>query len=330
MKTKELLQKLTLVKTGLASSGDDEAKSFLFSDGKLYSYSERIFVSVPLDTELDLQVDGKTLFEYVKKIKAEDIELSHEEGGLRIKAGNASTLIRAEEKVKIPTNLVEVDQEHELPEDFAIGIEKSAFSVGEDISKPYLSVAKVKDSYITATNNMNITRYELSNSVKDEFYVPLFALKHIKTIAPTHYSISGAWLVFENTDTEVIFCCRRVDTTGFPDLNGIFSREMNFTELTFPKEVVEVMERVIVFSKTAQKGKQTVRIKSSEGKLSISGKSGTGETSEEMDYEGIDFNFVTNAKVFLNVVKSKPTLAIAGNILKITNDRETHLICLGA
>ena len=330
MKTKELLEKLTLVKTGLASSGDDQAKSFLFSDGKLYSYSERIFVSVPFPTNgLDLQVGGKILFDYVKKLKCEEVELSQEEGGLRIVAGNASTLICAEESVKIPTNLVEVDQEFELPEDFSEAIEASSFSVGEDISKPYLSVAKVKGSYVDSTNNLNITRYELSSSIKDEFYVPLYALKHIKTIAPTHYSVSGAWLVFENVNTEVIFCCRRVDTTGFPNLDGIFAKEMKFVEISFPKEIVSVMERAIVFSKSAQKGRQTVRVRSSDGKLLITAQSGTGETKEEIEYEGANFNFVTNAQVFLKVLKSKPALAIAGNILKITNAKEMHLICLG-
>ena len=330
MKTKELLSKLEAVKTAVATSGSDEtAKSFLISDKHLYAYSERCFCSVPLDTDLDLQVNAKVLFEFVKKLKGEDVELLNEDGSLRVKSGRNRVLIPAEEKVKIPSNLVDIGEEFELPHSFGENVVNAGFSVGNDPTRPYLNIVKVVEDQIYSTDNHKITRIEMDHDISDVLNIPQYAIKNIGIINPTHYSISGGWLVFENVGSEVVFCCRTVDAEKFPNLDGIFGRTMEWNNIEFPDGMNDSIERAIVFAKHAQKNQQTVRVKSDGDNITVIAKSPVGEYSDEMPFEGCTFDFVTNAKSLLDLLKRRPSVAISGNIMKLENGTETHLISLG-
>jgi DNA polymerase III sliding clamp (beta) subunit (PCNA family) len=329
MKTKELLEKLILVKTGIDNRGDETAKSFLFSEGKLYAYSERIFVSVPLKTDLDMQVPSKTLFEYIKKLKNEDVELINENGSLRVVSGRNKVLIPAEERVKIPTDLVEYGETHELPFNFGENIDLALFSIGNDPTRPYLSVVKINEDNVETTNNISITRVENDFEIKDTLYIPEYAAKNMSVINPHRYSISGNWLIFENEAYDLVFCCRMVDAEKFPNLDSIFDRTMDWKDIEFPSEMKESIEKAILFTKHANKNEQTVRVTSDGESLRVVASSKAGEYSDTMSYSGSSFKFTVNAKEMLSLLKRRPKIALCGNIMKLENGLEIHLVSLG-
>ena len=330
MKTKELLEKLTLIKTALATSGaDDTAKSFLFSDNKLYAYSDRLFASTPIDIGIEAQVDGKTLFEYIKKIKNEDVELSVVNNQLRIKAGMMKGKIACEEQVLIPNNLVELAETIELPANFSEAVVAASFSVSKDPSKDYLNCVKVSGDKVESTDNRSITRAIMNGEIDGTLFIPGYALKHIKPVSPTSYSVCGGWLAFVNDETSLVFCCRTLDSNKFPDLDSVFNRKMTYEEVVFPRETVDAIERALVFTKSNAANARSVKFTSDGNCLLIGGKSKTGDHSEKLEGKMCEFSFVVGAKVLIDAIKKKPKIGISGNIMKIEKDDVINLICLG-
>lgn len=331
LNTKNFLRKLELIKAGTATKGDEQSKSFLFSDEVLYSYSERMFASIPVKGLLfECQVNAKVLYDFIKKVKSKTIDIDFDGSVLKIKSEKSITKIKSSESVTIPSNLVDTGDINPLSENFSENILNASFSVGFEVSKPFLSCLQIKGNKISSTNNRSITIIETELYIKDEFYIPSYAIKHVSNMNPTHYSINQGWLSFIDPLSDVTLSCRTVDASKFPPLEQIFSRPMEMDEVVFPEDMNDSIDKAIIFAKHSAKNEQTVRIKSDGKDLFVGARSPIGEYKDKMAFEGVEFTFMTNAKALSDLLKRKPQVALNGKIMKLVNGVETHLISLGA
>ena len=82
LNTKDFQEALKIVKPGLARNENiEQSTSFAFKDGHIITYNDNISISHPID-DLDVTgaVIGSTLYDYVMKLKREEMELKITKG----------------------------------------------------------------------------------------------------------------------------------------------------------------------------------------------------------------------------------------------------------
>jgi len=326
---KELLKKLEIIKASLATSGEDlSQKAINFCESTVFGYNQTIFASAALNNlDFEASTNGNKLITLIKKLKAEEVELSRKDGSLLIKAGNSRSKLPIDGDIKIPANLVDCIPDKKLPSNFAEGIEEAMMSVGHR-DKAYLNNIQIVGSDIQSTNNSSITCFEMDESVDEEIFVPMVAAKYMKIMNPTHYSKEGGWLCFSNEEDEVLFCSRMMDTSNFPPLSQFREQLGEGEEIVFPDGFVDALDEANVFLKGIKEVKQTVIIESDGECVSVSVKNENGSNKTKLKTTcKCEYKVYLKPTYLIKTLKKKPKIQLAGgNILKIEGEKFVHLI----
>ena len=194
VKRKELLDTLTKVQPGLASKEMiEQSKSFIFKDNKIITYNDEISISCKFKCDFEGAIKSEEFYKLLGKSKVKEMEITVEEGELRLKTKSSTAGIKMEDKINLPID--EVDRsgkKKELPEKFLEGLKFCLFSVSKDAAKELLTCLLVKKNYVLSCDNYRLTKYKFGREVdvKKSFVLPSQAAKQLLSYKPTHYAIS--------------------------------------------------------------------------------------------------------------------------------------------
>ncbi len=292
---KELLESLKACMSGIETGSVtlQGADTFVFHDGKIFTYNDSVSVTIPIKNESLLEeglegcVKAEEFFKIISKLPADEIKFLVTE--------NKTWLLKCG-KAKVEMNLLDFDFESrlknlnigddwiDLNEDFI-----SAMNVCRMVgNKSQLSGTYFDGKDVLSTDGNQVNLYTLKTKlpkfwVSDSSINELLKLGNLKQM-----QISGAWVHFK-TDSEEIFSVKTLNADSYPydKLRKIIdSTDLSKSELhaNFPKELFSAVDRAVSFSMNVLEH-SVIRLTISKDKIEVSSERSSGKYNEKVAWE---------------------------------------------
>jgi DNA polymerase III sliding clamp (beta) subunit (PCNA family) len=332
MKTsrKNLLEVLTSVLPGLAAKEEvEQSTSFVFKDGRVYTFNDEVAVSCPTDLDIEGAVQGKELYALLNKLTAEEVDVTVKENQLRVKAGRSNSGITLEEEVTMPLDEIPQPQEEDwkkIPVGLLEGIAFTLFSCSREASMPVLTNVHVAKGVVESCDGYRATRYE-GKKIKKSFLIPASSAQQlIKYKDISKYAVMDGWAVF-GTKEGLIFSCR-VFEEKYPELDSFFDFE-GF-EIKFPEKIADVLDKASIFMDTSDDLGERVTISLQKKKMIVRGEGQKGWFEEEVPtkYKGDEVQFVVNPAFLKQAIATLDHVLVGESRLKFVGENFSHIVAL--
>lgn len=324
----ELQDALEKVKPGLASKNIiEQSTSFAFMGDRVVTYNDEISVSHPVK-ELNITgaVQAKKLYEFLNRIKKDEITLEYEGNQIQIKAGKSKVGLVFEEKIVLPIDEIgTIGKWKKIPERLKEALEFCAPCCSSDMSRPALTCLYVGEDKILATDSFQIVRYILDKKMPIQpFLLPASAVRSLSQYEITHISQGQGWVHFK-TEEGTVFSSRVFEDT-FPDIEKFL--EMKGEEIKFPTDMIETLERAEIFSHMSLEEMPIVNIEISKNRLKVSAKDESGwfEEKAKIKYDGDTLAFAANVDFLKPLFSMVQTCIFKDNRIKFIGENWEHVI----
>lgn len=307
LKRNDLIYALEIVKPGLAKDDKiEQSTSFAFIKNRVVTYNDEISVSHPIKgLKLTGAVEAEKLYAFLAKITNDDIELEVSDKELRIVAGRAKAGFTLQSEIKLPLSgeLEEVGEWSELPETFSKYVSFAIPSCSREQSKPRLKCVHItSDGVIEASDGYRITRCDMGVELGvSTFLIPAANAQQVVQLSPTKIAEGNGWMHFGTEEGTVLSC--RLQEDEFPDTAPHMM--VKGLKIIFPNSINEVLTKAMIFSKRDKAIKETVYIKLTTNKMSISAKADTGWFEETLNfkYSGEEIDFAISPMLLEGIMK---------------------------
>jgi len=335
----EFLQALDKVVPGLAKKEIVKEMNYIVSEaGRLYSYNDKLAISVQFDTGVDFVVHGKNLYEAIKKSRAKNIEFEIEDDVLVCTIGkvvNEIPLLKDDLIIKTHAHLNYEEVTYvPLAEDFVKGLELCATCASKNLNNLYgLYSIRITDQDIFATDQVRMLLYEVETDINTTIFVPAEQVKTIKAFQPIGIAedfVSKNWVFFKNENEDVLGIKLFDVSKKFVSEERIYSffdlpEDLPYFKL--PKEIANDLAVVSVFS---DEETENVNVNiSKEGELSIVSESvkGFSELYDEIpDYKGEEITFDINPTLLLEMLKHSAKVLVSDYFICVQEENLTYLL----
>lgn len=300
---KELVESLKMCMPGIETGSNtiQGADSFIFHNGKIFTYNDNISVTVPVNQDglLEEGIEGcvkaEEFFKIISKFPSDEIKFTvTEKGTWLLKCGKAKaemTLLDFDFESRI-NSITPEENWTDLNEDFIQGIGFCKMSANKtQVSGIYFSG---KDIISTDGNQMN--SYTLKEVELPAFWISdnsaneLLKLKNLIGM-----QLQGPWAHFKAEDG-TIFSIKTLQSQNYP-----FERIKNVIDVSdpakatlharFPKELFNAIDRAVSFSIDISEH-SAVRLVIAKDKIEVSSERSSGKYSEKISWEeDIDSDF---------------------------------------
>jgi len=260
---KALLQMaLEKVKPGLSSKEILlQSNNFAFFGDRVVTYNDEISVSCPVPgLDITGAVKSDELYKFITKAAADKIDISIQESEIHLKAGRAKVGLAFNPEVLLPlTELGEVSEKMDLPEDFLFGLTSVLFCVGNDMTRPRLTCVHCReDGILEACDNSRFIQYTMKD-VLPEFLIPGSSVRELLKYSVKRIGFTEGWAHFWD-DSGVSFSCR-LFSDEYPVLENNMKNLHDAQKIVFPEDLDAVLTRAQIFvAKTDLKYASTVDI----------------------------------------------------------------------
>lgn len=319
---KELLENLKMAMPGIETGTTklQGADTFVFKDGKIFTYNDTISVSVPInqtdliEENIEGAVSAEEFYKIISKLPGEEIKFAVGENGKSwiLKAG----------KARIEMTLVDFDYESRLkdiqpgddwikvPPEFigALGTCKMA------VNKTSFNGVFVTGKTAFSTDGMQINKCDMKETELPDFWLSDSVLNEVLKLTDIQeLQIQGSWIHFR-TGSGVLFSVKTLNTSSYPiqkisKLMDISNPKETDFHATLPKELFNVIDRAVSFSIDISE-RTAVRLTISKDNIEVSSERASGKFSEKVSWEDkIDQDFepfvVYVDSVMMNYVSTK-------------------------
>ena len=327
----DLLQAIETVKPALGKKElIDQADCIVFMNGRVITYNDTISISHPvLFLEVDGAVNADELHKLLSKLKSSEIEVENNDAEVVLKSGRMKVGFRLHHKIVLPlSNVEEVDEWYDLPDNFCKALDFGAQSCSKDVSQPILTCVHITSNYIEGSDSMRVSRHQLNTELPfEDCLIPVHIVGHILRFNPTKICLTGGWLHFKNGDT--IFSCRTINDK-YPITDRFFQGKGLL--LNFPMTLSTIIERVRIFAKTKHYLDEVVQVKIENKRITIMGTSSeTGSWFEEnanIRYTGMPLEFQITPVLFLSILNQSHVGRINENLIEFTGDDWAYVALL--
>jgi DNA polymerase III sliding clamp (beta) subunit (PCNA family) len=317
---------LEAVKPGLSNNEIiEQSTAFAFTNGRVITYNNELCVSYPLEgVDIECAVEASELYDFIGKVKKEEIDIELTDDVLVIKAGRAKAGFPVEREIKMPVDSVFERKEWKwIPENFLKACKFAIQSCSKNEIHFNLMCVHVKDNgEIEATDNTRLSHWDLGDLLKIEtsFLIPANSIREVIKLNPKYITVEEDWVHFQN-ETSAIISCRTVDD-NFPDISKVLNRKKKGTELNFPENINEVLDKAQVFLSKEIESARSVNIISKGNLLLVESKSDRGWFKEEIDLEeNIDeFEFIINPVFLKDILKESNQCKVYNDMLEFRGD----------
>lgn len=294
---KELVESLKMCMPGIetGSATLQGADSFVFHNGKIFSYNDTISVTVPINQEglLEEGIEGcvkaEEFFKIVSKFPSDEIKFTvTEDGTWLLKCGKAKAemaLLNFDFETRLKNIAPDEDKWTDLKEEFAFGVGCCKMAVNKTpLSGVYFSG---KDIISTDGNQMNC--YVMTETELPKFWISDNAagelLKLKKLIA---MQIQDAWVHFKAEDG-TIFSIKTLQAETYPyerikSVIDTSDPEKATLHAKFPKDLFDAIDRAVSFSIDISEH-SAVRLVISKEKIEVSSERSAGKYNEKVSWD---------------------------------------------
>lgn len=330
VKRKELLELLSKLKPGLSTKGIIEQMGhFIFLDERIFSYNDRICLSVEFKSDFEFSVSADLLYGLLSRIEDEVVEVSCRDSILKIEGKIVSSELAtsSEQQVFEVIDSMELSKERDwrtVPSGFVEGIQSCLFSASKDVSN-VLSGISVTNEAIVSSDDMRITEFKFEGM--SPFILPLSSALELVGYDFDQYFLEKVWVFFRNKQTGIFFCCRLLEGE-FPDISGHF--EFEGQEINLPEKFSLKIETVSICAEGEFNIDKKIDIEIGGNKVRCRGEREEGwvECNLDVEYEGDAIKFGINPLFLLDILKrtDKMKIGVDRGLFQAENFR--HLIAL--
>jgi len=331
----ELQAALEKVRPGLASKDViEQATSFAFIGGRVITYNDEISISCPVKglEEITGAIKAQALYEFLNKVKKEEIELEWEDNQVIIHAGRSKAGLLFESEVKLPldSEIGNAEKWGKLPEGIIEGLKLCYPCCSRDMSRPVLTCVHVNKDIIEASDSYQIIQYKLGKKIPGKgFLIPATSVKELIKYDIAEMSLGESWVHFRTKDMTVIFSARVIGDT-FPDVSKYL--QVEGTEFNFPDILKEALEKASVFTKKSLSAGDipVVTIVVKEGLLKLSAKNEFGWFEEKMKIKNkdVNFSFSISIELLISLFEKLQTNVISSDKIGFTGKEWLHVISI--
>lgn len=328
----QLQEALEKVKPGLASKElIEQTTSFAFMGDRVVTYNDEISISHPVEN-LDVTgaVKAQALYEFLNKLKKDEIDIEWEEKQLVIKSGKAKAGLIFEQEVKLPIEEVgEISKWKDLSEDFVDVAKFCHPCCSKDMSRPILTCVHVNGAIMEASDSYQIIVHEISKKVPvKKFLIPSTSLRELVKYEVTQIAEGDNWVHFKTKDGTIF--SSRILTGDFPDISG--HMDVTGIEFEFPQKTLQALEKANVFSKSDMNAGDLpiVIMEINDGSLSIKAKNEYGwfEESLRVKHKGEPARFCVGIEFMIKVLSKLQACTIDADKIKFKGDKWQHVVAM--
>jgi DNA polymerase III sliding clamp (beta) subunit (PCNA family) len=333
VKRQELVNVLTAIKPGLAKKAIvDQATHFIITGDRVLTYNDRICISYPYKTDFSCSISAEEFYKILNRIPDEDVTIDLDEGklmvhGLKVRASLAT---ETGDDILSLVNALAFDQIgklNPLPKDFVEAVKLCVFSASKDISSPALACLFIKGKTIAATDDLRISEYKMSTSMKCSFLLPASSAEELIKFDPDQFYIAEekTWIYFV-TKEGAIFCSRLVDDT-FPDYARFLDGFGN-DSITLPENMNELVETASILTND-ENDAQEVEVQIDKGKLRCKGQNKLGWIESETRIQTkLSVSFIINSAFFLGILGHTHIMFLDEGRALFTGGEFRHVVAL--
>jgi len=327
-----LLVMLKKLKPGLAVHDVvEQATSFIFKDGFVWSFNEEIAVSHPLPSGMELEgaIPAESLLKLLAKGREKTVQLIATDGELYIVCGKSRAGILFED-VKLPVEkipLPEPDAWSTLPKDFADKFHLASLSARRSISASVLSCVYLTNEKVFGCDNFQLTISTFSKPLGKIKPVLLNRemVPSIISFLPDAIAQVGNWTHFIKDN--VVLSCRATEGV-FPDVVPLL--DVKGPTVKLPIKLSELLDRAGVFSSSSAGGNKVLVSLAKTGLLLVSSRNEYGWFKESIETatKQIEFQLSIDPEILGASLKLDQTFIVGTNAMLINGKGFQHVISL--
>lgn len=281
----DLLKALTAVSPGLASKEIiEQSDSFVFTDGKVFTYNDEVTVSAPLDLGLEdaVVVPSRQLLQLLAKMPDDVVEISVEDSVFVMKGKRKRATINIQNEVILPVDQIERPKKWKPLKDvegFLNALSVLSGMCSKDHTRQILTCVHVSPAYMEASDNYQICRYT-HDYFPFECLVPAKIISHLKGASIRKANVTNNWVHFL-CEASVVFSFRRIKEQ-YPDIGGSGLLKHSGTKFTIPDALKETLERAGIFSNSSFDTENVVQVIIDKSLIQVKAQNELSEYSESI------------------------------------------------
>lgn len=309
-----LKEALEIVKPGLASKDIiEQSTSFVFYEGKVITYNDEISISHPVEglDNIEGVVSSEELYKFLSKSKSQEILIEASKESLLIKSGRAKVILKLIEDISLPIEeeiLREVNEKskwEKLPEEFVTGLKFAAQSCSKDMTNLKTTCVHINSKgVIEGTDNYRLAHYSFDKPFKIKTsLIPASSVIEIVKLNPSYVLQGEDWCHFKTENGTII--SSRVFYENFVDTSDVLNISKGGHSITFPKKILEILERSDIFSKRKSIIDESVEVSFAPGVLRINSENEAGKFTEstKFEYKGEKMSFSITPYLLKDILK---------------------------
>lgn len=332
MKKENLQYALEVVKPGLANKEVvEQSTSFAFIDGKVVTYNDEISISHPVEgLDITGAIQAEELYQILKKIDKEEIEISVVDNEIRLTAGKSRAGLILHQEVKLPLEEIgAIGKWKALPDNFLKGLQFAVPSCSRDNSRPKLTCVHCSDNnYIEASDGHRISRLTLSDPLPvASFLLPADSTLKVLRLMPTKIAEGKGWIHFKTEEGTILSC--RVFEEKYLELDPHVKVEGNW--VTLPETIYDIVDRANIFAKRDSVFDEEITITIEKQKLTVRSESDAGWFEEKTKIESTDsLKFKITPILFKSIIKETQSFICSNKALRFDGEDWFYVMALKA
>lgn len=323
-KKEEIIRILDAVAPGLADKSlITQANSFIFRNGKCYTFNGNVAVStdMPDGWDIDSTVKAKELHRTLKKFKDEEVDISVSDNKFIVATPTCRLEVNTEVEVQSDFNTIGTPTAWtKLPEDFNTYLKRVNTCVSSSSDKPALTNAHINGNIIEGTDNSRLLIQTMPVSLP-ECFIPAAAIKSLTTYNAHSMGLSNGWVHFKNDDN-VVFSARTMDVGTFPSLNSVVNAKG--TTITLPPEVLSGVDKAEQVMDSVQYSAVVFAAKNNVLLMTAAGEYATVKERYKVEFAD-EVTFSVNISMLRDIINFGATCVVNENTLLVKSESENYV-----
>ena len=339
MDTKELVRIVNLLMVAVERKAVvSQYDHVVFYGGAISTFNGKIFISHPVDLDLECSVPAEDLLNVLKTVEDKEVSLTVDGNLLKIKSNDVeaelSTDVYEDNVVKtikyLDIGKFTKDDFKETAKEFIQALSDCRFSVGKDVScdKNSFCIHVIEDA-VESTDGYRCSEY-IMDAQMDEMLLPVSAVNSLLSFAPVYYVLDNGWAHF--IDDNGVFFSVSVVKGKFSDVPKIMERAKAEGEVALPIQIANILSEfgklssgetdIYKFMEVEIKGKQIICKTDKQG-CSVKKKIPFPESQT-------DLTFLISPTLLNSVLSKTNTIGInyASNMASFSSKNFTHVMVL--
>lgn len=268
--------------------------TFVFHDGKIFTYNDSISVSIPIEQSglIEEKVEGAVksdeFFKIISKFPGDEINFSvSENNSWVLKSGKARaemTLIDFDFTKRLE-GICPDEEWKPITEDFISGLSCCQMSANKS---PYSGIF-ISQNNIISTDGWTMNRYTMKETTLPDFWLSENSVNELLKIKNfIQFQLQGTWAHFR-TEDNTIFSIKTLQVEKYPvdKINSVLNKSTpkeGDIHSTFPESLFKAIDRATSFSIDISEH-SAVRIELKPENITVSSERNSGKYLEDISWD---------------------------------------------